>query len=149
MSKTCSTPFPMSEPLRRVVFDANVWVSAILSITGFSSRAISAVRLGYVRSLLSEAIVSQTRLALYRIDFDPFLLSTAIVEMRALSEIVVPTSRLTVITAKDSDNRILECAVAGHADLIVTGDRQHLLPLGAYAGIPIVTPAEFVASLAQ
>ena len=106
----------MSEPLRRVVFDANVWVSAILSITGASERAISAARLGRVRALLSEEIVSQVRLALYRIDYDPFLLTTAIAEMRALAEIVSPTSQLSVITAKVSDNRVLELAVDGRAD---------------------------------
>jgi len=32
----------------------------------------------------------------------------------------------------------------GHADIIVTGDRKHLLPLGSYAGIPIVSPREFL-----
>ena len=138
----------MSEQRRRVVFDANVWVSAILSASSLAGQAILAVRTGRVRSVLSEAIVSQTHRALYRIDFDPFLLATAIREMRALSDLVVPTQRLSVITAKDSDNRILECAVEGRADLIVTGDRKHLLPLGAYAGIPIVSPADFVASLA-
>lgn len=60
--------------------------------------------------------------------------------------IVWPTITLAVVTAKESDNRILECAVAGHADVIVTGDRKHLLKLGAYEGIPIVSPADFVRS---
>lgn len=138
----------MSEQVQRVVFDANVWVSALLSASSVAGQAILAVRTGRVRSVLSDAIVSQTHRALYRIDFDPILLATAVGEMRALSDLVAPTQRLSVITAKDSDNRVLEVAVEGHADLIVTGDRKHLLPLGAYAGIPIVAPADFVASLA-
>jgi len=64
--------------------------------------------------------------------------------MRRLSDLVAPTFTLTDIVAKESDNRFLECAVAGRADLIVTGDRKHLLPLGAFRGIPIVSPAEFI-----
>ena len=57
--------------------------------------------------------------------------------------------RLAVITAKESDNRILECAVAGQAAFIVTGDRKHLLPLGEYSGIRIVSPADFVRSVSS
>jgi predicted nucleic acid-binding protein len=41
------------------------------------------------------------------------------------------------------DNRILECAVAGGAGLIVTGDRA-LLALGEYAGARIVTLAAYL-----
>ncbi len=42
------------------------------------------------------------------------------------------------------DDKILECAVEGQATHIVTGDRQHLLPLRQFRGIEIVTPAEMV-----
>jgi predicted nucleic acid-binding protein len=42
---------------------------------------------------------------------------------------------------------VLECAVAGEADVIVTGDRKHLLPPGSYAGIPILSPREFLDAL--
>jgi len=42
----------------------------------------------------------------------------------------------------DADNRVLEAAVAGGADFIVSGD-AHLLDLGDFEGIPIVAPARF------
>lgn len=64
--------------------------------------------------------------------------------MRAGSELVHSTIRLPVIAAQESDNRILECAIADHADCIVTGDRKHLLPLGDHQGIPILSPADFL-----
>ena len=40
------------------------------------------------------------------------------------------------------DNLILAAAIAGRADLIVSGDKKHMLSLGQVEGIPIVTPAE-------
>ena len=41
-------------------------------------------------------------------------------------------------------NKVVECAVVGQATHIVTGDRRHLLPLGSYQGIAIVTAADFL-----
>jgi len=46
-----------------------------------------------------------------------------------------------------SDDRILAAAIAGGADLLVSGDRRHLLPLGAVSGMPIVRPQDLLARL--
>jgi predicted nucleic acid-binding protein len=48
------------------------------------------------------------------------------------------------VTANDDDNRILECVAAAQAEFLVTGDKEHLLPLGSYRGTKIVTPAQFL-----
>jgi uncharacterized protein len=45
-----------------------------------------------------------------------------------------PAESLDVIEDDPTDNRILECALAAGAQLIVTGDRKHLLPLGSFRG---------------
>jgi predicted nucleic acid-binding protein len=50
------------------------------------------------------------------------------------------------VSDDESDNRYLECAETGVAQYIVTGDK-HLLELGSYQGVLIVTPAMFVALL--
>ena len=50
---------------------------------------------------------------------------------------------LHVIQDDPDDNRVLECAVKGSADYIVTGDR-HLLRLGSYEAIAIVTVRQFL-----
>ena len=42
---------------------------------------------------------------------------------------------------------VLECALAGEADYIVSGDKKHLLPLRQFRDIPIVSPAEFLRRL--
>ena len=53
---------------------------------------------------------------------------------------------LDIIKYDETDNRYLECAVAGKADYIVSGD-NHLLSIGEYKGIIILSPAAFVALL--
>jgi putative PIN family toxin of toxin-antitoxin system len=58
--------------------------------------------------------------------------------------IVQPGRTIEVIADDDSDNRVLEAAVAGAADYIVSGD-PHLLAVGRFEGIPILTPAAFFA----
>ena len=58
-------------------------------------------------------------------------------------KIIVPRLVIEVMRDDPDDNRILECAVEGKADLIVSGDRA-LLRLKSYDGIPIVRPVDFL-----
>ena len=69
---------------------------------------------------------------------------SAVRPIKNFSEMVHPKERLEVI-ADDPDNRILECAVEGQAEFIISGDK-HLLKLKAYQGIAIVTPVDFLES---
>ena len=55
-----------------------------------------------------------------------------------LAQIVVPRTQIAAVRDDPDDDRILECAVAGKADLIVSGDK-HLRRLKLFEGIPIVT----------
>ena len=59
------------------------------------------------------------------------------------SDIVEPTTKVDVVKADENDNKIIECAIDGKADFIVTGD-HHLLELKSYKSIKIITPAEFL-----
>ena len=68
--------------------------------------------------------------------------------LRRRANMVTPSASLSIVTRDPSDNRVLEAALAGEADYIVTGDR-HLLELGDFEGVEIVTPARFVAVLAE
>lgn len=56
-----------------------------------------------------------------------------------ISENIRPHIELNIIKEMESDNRILECAVSGDANLIISGDK-HLLKLKIYKNIPIVRP---------
>jgi putative PIN family toxin of toxin-antitoxin system len=58
-------------------------------------------------------------------------------------ELVIPLSVPSVIAADPDDDQVIAAAVAAKADLIVSGD-HHLLALGSYLTLRIVTPAEAI-----
>ena len=62
--------------------------------------------------------------------------------LRQHSEIVVPALIPQDAFGDEDDLPVLGTAVAGQADCLVTGDKQ-LLELGAFQGIPILSPREF------
>lgn len=59
------------------------------------------------------------------------------------SEIVAPSVKIDIIKDDPDDNKILECAIAGNVDCIVSNDK-HLLKLKKFRDIPILTPDDFV-----
>jgi putative PIN family toxin of toxin-antitoxin system len=63
-----------------------------------------------------------------------------------VAKVVEPRTTIQVIKADPDDDRILECAIAGAADLIVSGD-HHLTRLKEFEGIGIVRPAYFLKTL--
>ncbi|MDO9537864.1 MAG: putative toxin-antitoxin system toxin component, PIN family [Thermoplasmata archaeon] len=60
-----------------------------------------------------------------------------------VSRLVFPNKMIDAIKTDLTDNRILECAVDGEADYIVSGDK-HLLGLKEYEGIKILKAKEFL-----
>src|SRR5436190_771346 len=67
-------------------------------------------------------------------------LAEVIAGFRRFATLVAPEVVLQVIRDDPTDDRFLECAVTGGADYIVSGD-THLLRLGEYAGIQILSPS--------
>lgn len=61
--------------------------------------------------------------------------------------LVQPTAVPRVVPNDPDDDHVLACALAAHANLIVSGDRD-LLDLSNYQQIPIVTPAEALLKIA-
>jgi putative PIN family toxin of toxin-antitoxin system len=57
--------------------------------------------------------------------------------------VVEPGIVLNIVSDDPDDNRVLEAAVAGKADYVVSGDR-HLLKVGSVEGIPILTTRQFM-----
>ena len=128
----------------RVVVDPNVFVSAVLkenSLPFFVVRWIDRNG-GLLKSTATEqellAVLHRPYLA--RVTIPSF--RDGIVEMLAAAELVTITERIAACR-DPTDNKFLELAINGHADLIVSGDAD-LLVLNPFRGIPIVPPATFV-----
>ena len=66
-----------------------------------------------------------------------------------LVKIMTPQSVARVVEVDADDDHVLALAVAAKAAFIVSGDRAHLLPIGCYAGIAIITPREAIAVFHQ
>ena len=95
--------------------------------------------------ILSKAILDETLSVLARkFARDAEELARVAVYLSDLSTSVKPRRQLQVL--KDApDNRILECAVAGRAEPIVTGDKA-VLALRAYAGIRILGLRDYLSA---
>jgi uncharacterized protein len=127
----------------RVVFDTNIFISAFVFPGGRAEEAIRTIIEGPDVLVLSSSVIKET-LAVLAAKFgqDKEALSRTAVMLADLAEIVKPSKRIAVL-ADDPDNRVLECALAGRAGYIVTGDKE-MLKLGEYEGIKIITLKEFL-----
>lgn len=65
-------------------------------------------------------------------------------DLAAVARLVTDLPDIQAVPTDPKDNPIVATAVAAKADYLVTGDRKHLLPLGEYQGVRIVTPRQFL-----
>lgn len=128
----------------RVVLDTNVWISALLFPGGVCDQLIERFRLhSSVQIFTSPFILEEFELiAKVKLEFSSQEVDIGLRALKALSLVVNPRERVRVVKEKDSDNRILECALEAQADLLITGDTKHLLPLRIFHGILIRSPRE-------
>ena len=132
----------------KVVLDTNVIVSGLNFPTSNPAKILLLVASGEVANFTSRHIVNETR----RILIDKFFWTheeaeAAEVWLKTCSKSVDPKNRISLIV-DDPDNRILECALEGRADFIISGD-HHLTDLKNYQGIKIVAPSTFLALIAN
>jgi len=137
------------ESLTRIVLDTNGLVSALL-FAGVSSRLVPLWQGGSVQLLISREILDEY---LRVLAYPKFQLNSAEIkgliegELLPFVEIVRRTSRLKVLKQDPSDNKFLECAVAGGADVLISGDKA-LLALRDFRKIKVQSPAEFLKGFA-
>jgi len=128
----------------RVVVDTNIFVSAIL-FGGNSEKILNLAEENKIKLITSEEILKELKEVLQKkFRFDKKMSEMAVSNIREISMVVYPKRKLNVIKERDADNRILECAIEGKADYIVSGDKQHILPLKKFQGIKILSPTQFL-----
>jgi uncharacterized protein len=129
----------------RVVFDTNVFISALVIPGSWAEKAVSRIIEGWDELVISTDIIKEV-LSVLSLKFgrEREALSHVAVILLDLGELVKPDQRLRVFR-DDPDNRILECAVFGKAGLIVTGDKE-MLRLKEFMGIKITSLRDYLES---
>jgi putative PIN family toxin of toxin-antitoxin system len=129
----------------RIVLDTNVILSAVL-FAGKPRRLLELVISGAVECTLSFAIVDELRDVLMRPKFglSPAQAARIVEELHEVCEVIRPGLTVRGVVADPSDSMLLECALASGADFVVSGD-AHLVDIGSFRGIRIVTPAAYLA----
>jgi putative PIN family toxin of toxin-antitoxin system len=133
----------------RVVLDTNVFVSAALKDKSLPALAVHIVA---QRGVLLKSIATERQL--FDVLARPYLASLIAPATQDWFEKLLAAAQAVTITERiaacrdPTDDKFLELAVNGQADLIVSGDAD-LLVLNPFRGIPIVSPAAFVQGAAR
>ncbi len=135
----------------RVVVDTHVLVSALILPHSRVGPVLLRLRAGeytplYAQSLLEELVdvLNRPRIR-HKYGLTDADIETVVGLVLRRGEAVAPQRRFTVCRDPE-DDKFLEVAVAGEADVFVSGD-QDLLALHPFEGIPILTPADFLQML--
>jgi uncharacterized protein len=136
----------------RVVLDTGVLVSALIHPHGTIGDVLRALRDGRFVAIYSTAMIVEMIDVLGRQKIRtkyhilPEDITALINLLRLRGELVIPQREITA--CRDAkDNKFLEAALAGNAEILVSGD-EDLLVLNPFEGINILRPAEFLARLA-
>ena len=134
----------------RIVIDTNVLISAALSPAGCPAQIISLWEEKVFEVLVSKPILAEFRRVFHypHLPFPPEKISTSLRLIQHIAVLVEPVEELAVVSADPHDDTFIACAVTGHAAYLVSGD-EHLLVLKEYRGIPILSPALFMAAVSQ
>lgn len=137
-----------AQPLR-LVLDTNIVVAGLLW-SGPPRRLLQAAIDGEVElfsgAVLLDELAHTLGFSKFTARIERFGTSVAalVAQYTALVSLVAPASVPRVVANDADDDHVIAAAVAARAELIVTGDRKHLLPIGAHQGIAIVTAREVV-----
>jgi len=131
-----------------VVLDASIFVSAALKADSLPEQALLRAVDAPNRLILSQEVEDEYREVIFRPKFDRF---ASVERRRRILDIVVfAAERIepseSIRECRDpKDGKYLALAVAGRADVVVSGDVRHLLSMNPWRGIPILSPAGFLA----
>lgn len=122
----------------RVVFDTNIFVSALIFPGGQAEKAVLKIIEGADILIISKEILDEVLSVLAdKFGRDIEFISRAALFISDISVSVKPRQKLRVLN-DEPDNRVLECAVEGGADVIVTGDKA-MLAQGKFREVKIIS----------
>ncbi|MEO8249913.1 MAG: putative toxin-antitoxin system toxin component, PIN family [Burkholderiales bacterium] len=137
-----------ARPPLRLLLDTNVVVAGLLW-SGPPRRLIDLAIEGHALELFSSpALIAELAHTLayprFAARIEQFGTSSEalVAQYLALVSLVTPASVPPVVAGDSDDDQVIAAAVTARVELIVTGDRRHLLPIGSHGGIAIVTARE-------
>jgi putative PIN family toxin of toxin-antitoxin system len=119
----------------RVVLDTNVYISIFTSPKGELGAIWEHALQGRYTLLVSPA-TELANVLREKFMWPEEALKARVKRFARIADIITPTIVPNVIENDPADNQILASAVSGNADVIVSGDKRHLLPLKEYEGYP-------------
>ena len=134
----------------RIVLDTNIFVSALISGDGYPGQLLAAVKRERITLVTSVYQIDELRQVLGRERLKPYIRPEESEDLlHHLEAVGMTMSRLPEVSLSPDpkDNPIPATAVAGEADLLVSGDKGDMLALGHVEGIPIVTARNAVGRL--
>ena len=127
------------------VFDTNILFSAV-GWNGKPFQCVELARAGTVEGVTCQELLDELAEKLEtKLSIAPEQVVETIADLMTFLRVVSIPGLLKAVLADPDDDKVLECAEVAGATHIVTGDRRHLLPIGSFKGIPIVTAADFLA----
>ncbi len=127
----------------RIVADTNIYISAF-NFGGVPDQVLTLARRGRIEMFVSEPILYEIDRVLKRkFRWPPRRTRDALSSIREFAKETKPSRRIDAVLKDETDNRILECALAANAAAIVTGD-SHLLELNSFGQIRILSPRAFL-----
>lgn len=131
------------------VFDTNILFSAV-GWKGKPFECVELARAGTVEGVTCQELLDELAEKLEtKLSFSPEQVVETLADLMTFLRMVSIPGVLKAVLADPDDDKVLECAEVAGASHMVTGDRRHLLPLGFYKGIPIVTAADFLTIAAR
>ena len=126
----------------RVVIDTNIVISA-LNFGGNPKAVLELARRNRIRNTTSPFIINEIeKVLIQKFGWQIEMIREVLNDFRGCSHVINPPETIAVISYSP-DNRILECAVAGQTDYLISGDHQ-FTGLKTYNNMGIVTPTEFL-----
>jgi len=129
----------------RIVLDTNILVSALISGEGTPGQVLTKLRRERITLVTSRFQIDELRDVLAREKLKPYIrleeADDLVFHLEAVAMVVAELPDVN-LSPDPKDNPILATALAGEAEMIVSGDKGDMLALRRIEGIPIVTARE-------
>ena len=137
----------------RAVLDTNILARGLLRPAGSSTALLQAAEDASFRLVVSPSILRELRTVFFkphvrqRYPLTLEQIAGYMASLQVIAEVVDGRVQVYGASKDPDDNHVLACAMEGAVDFVVSDDRKHILPLGEYRGIPIVSMPAFLQML--